>query len=305
MSVINEAELTRRCPTCGRSNDRVTHRSGAWVLVECEECGLLYVANPPNDAQLRELYDADSYHSAAAVGNDESLDHRAVAHVAHLERLHPARGRVLDVGCSTGQFLRAARAVGWSVAGAELSARSADVARRVYGLDVVTGTLADSPWESGAFDAVTLWDVIEHVAEPAELLDRAHALLAPGGLLIMATPAVDGLYPSVSRRLRRITRWWGHPEPPYHLQQYSRSTITDACRRHGFEVTEITTARIPLGYSFGLTRSIRRNIASVLFLPLAAVGPWIGRGDTMVVVARRPDRPPAHTTADVLIARHH
>ncbi len=84
--------------------------------------------------------------------------------------------------------------------------------------------------------------------------------------------------------------WWGHPEPPHHLQQYDRCTITDLCARHGLVVERITTTRIPLGYSFGVSRSIRRNLTSLLYLPLAVVGPWIKRGDTMFIVARRSGR---------------
>ena len=73
---------------------------------------------------------------------------------------------MLDVGCATGEFLAAAKARGWEGYGVETSAIAADYAARTYGVQIHVGALDSVPWPAGWFDAVTLWDVIEHVPSP-------------------------------------------------------------------------------------------------------------------------------------------
>ena len=280
----------RKCPTCLSADHGAVFVKDSHTLVRCSECGLVFVRDLPATDALHALYDSDSYHEDSE-RVAKSFTERAAAQADLLQRHYPVPGRVLDVGCSHGYFLRNARDRGWSTAGVELSRRSAEVARTVHGLDVVTGTLDDAPWPPESFDVVTMWDVIEHLPSPGEVLAQVAKLLRPGGILLMATPAVDGLYPRVSLRLAPFTKWWGHPEPPYHLQQYSKKTIVDLCRRNGFAVSKIVEDQIPLGYSFGLSRSIRRNLASAVLLPLAAIGPRVRMGDSMYVVASKVDEP--------------
>jgi 2-polyprenyl-3-methyl-5-hydroxy-6-metoxy-1,4-benzoquinol methylase len=280
--------MQRACPTCGAAKYSHVFDKNGYSLVACGECSLVFVSNLPTAEELTRLYDTETYHAEEVGESPSMLDGRATVNADLLSRHHPSSGRVLDVGCSAGHFLRVMKDRGWSTAGVELSSRSADVARSRHGLEVVTGTLDDAPWPEGSFDVVTLWDVIEHLALPGPVLDQAFALLKPGGLLVMATPAIDGLYPQVSLRATKVTGWWGHPEPPYHLQQYSKATITDLCARHGFVVRDIVEDRIPLGYSFGISKSVKRNLATAVMFPFALVGPWVKRGDSMFVVADRP-----------------
>jgi 2-polyprenyl-3-methyl-5-hydroxy-6-metoxy-1,4-benzoquinol methylase len=276
----------RPCPTCDSTEQSDLFQKAGYSLVTCDLCGLVFVGNLPTDEELTKLYDTETYHAQEMGDEPSMLDGRATVNADLLTRHHTRPGRVLDVGCSAGHFLRVMKDRGWSTAGVELSTRSAEVARS-RGLDVVTGTLDDAPWPDASFDALTLWDVIEHLVFPGPVLDRAFQLLKPGGLLVMATPAIDGLYPQVSLRAVKVTQWWGHPEPPYHLQQYSKASITDLCTRHGFTVSSIVEDRIPLGYSFGISKSIKRNLATAALFPLALIGPWVKRGDSMFVVAHR------------------
>lgn len=276
----------RPCPTCSSENHLTVYVKDGHTLVRCVDCDLVFVRDLPTPDELAALYDSDDYHTESEQ-RTKSFTARAAVHSEVLERFSPTKGRVLDIGCSDGYFLRNVRDRGWSTSGVELSSRSVETARSVHGLDVVTGTVDDAPWPAGSFDVVTMWDVVEHLPEPGAVLVRVSELLRPGGLLIMATPAVDGLYPRVSLRMAPITGWWGHPEPPYHLQQYGKKTITDLCMRHGFSVTAIVDDLIDLGYSFGLTRDVKRMLSTVVMLPLAAIGPKIHMGDSMFVVAAK------------------
>jgi 2-polyprenyl-3-methyl-5-hydroxy-6-metoxy-1,4-benzoquinol methylase len=102
-------------------------------------------------------------------------------------------GHLLDVGCAFGTFLEFAKDRGWDVKGIEVSPYSSRFAREKRGLDVTTGTLATSNFGKEEFDLVTFWDVLEHVTDVKENLQRASRVLKPGGYVILTTDNYQSL----------------------------------------------------------------------------------------------------------------
>ncbi len=151
--------------------------------------------------------------------------------------------RVLDVGCAGGAFPKAAADLGFSVVGVEPSAWLCAQGRKLYGLDLRPGVLADQDFTPESFDLVTLWDVVEHLADPIEVLEDIHDLLKPGGLLILNYPD----YRSIAGRL--LGRKW-----PFwldvHLLYFTRRTAGELARRAGFEVVRFAPfwQTLQLGY---------------------------------------------------------
>jgi len=145
---------------------------------------------------------------------------------AGAERRH--QGRVLDVGCSTGLFLREMALAGWDAVGVELTPTAVRYARERFGLEVFEGMLEDAPLAAGSFDAVTFWDVLEHVYSPSATLARTAELLRPGGVVAINVPSWD----SLDRRL--FGRHWQGYDPPRHLYVFTRPTLTDLLGRAGF-----------------------------------------------------------------------
>jgi 2-polyprenyl-3-methyl-5-hydroxy-6-metoxy-1,4-benzoquinol methylase len=289
------------CAVCGGSDAADVWQESGWELVRCAACDLVYVANPPDADGVAALYtDDDGFHAGLAHGDEASDDVArctAEEHVAEMcaAGCRPRQGadRLLDVGCAAGHFLAAARTAGWRVRGVELNDATAEVAR-ARGLDAFTGTLGDlldaeGDAVRGSFDAVTLWDVVEHVPDPVGLLREAREVLAPGGTLWVATPNVDGLFPRASLRVAPRVGRWPHPEPPHHLSQFSERTIRNALARAGFPDVVVQHGRIPLSYTFGTPGTVLREplrlAYTAVFAPVAAVGPLLRRGDTLVLQA--------------------
>src|SRR5690349_22293158 len=135
---------------------------------------------------------------------------------------HQRSGRLLDVGCSAGFFLKVARDRGFDVHGLEIPADTAALARERYDVDVQVGTLDDAHFEPGSFDVVTMWDVIEHVRDPVGAMSTVARLLKPGGIAALMTPNVEGLFPRLSYRVADRVGFWPHPEPPAHLFQFGK-----------------------------------------------------------------------------------
>lgn len=205
----------------------------------------------------------------------------------------PGKGRLLDVGCSTGQFLHLAQAAGYEAFGVEFSDDSRAFAAEHFGLTVEPGSVHDSQHKSGSLDFVTMFDVIEHVRDPLADMTAVWRLLKPGGWFVLSTPNIDGLFPRMSRPMASILGYWPHPEPPYHLYQFSVRTLSAMLEQAGFQSGPVWHRRIPLDYTFGslsnLILSPKRAAYAALFAPCALVGPWIGQGDWFYLAARKPD----------------
>ncbi len=126
-----------------------------------------------------------------------------------------------------------AAARGWDATGLELSGWAVAEAQR-RGLDVRQQTLDEAAIEPGSVDAASLADVIEHVPDPLGVMRRLHDLLAPGGVVFLATPNVESV---VARVLRR---WWWSVLPG-HIWLFSERTLVKLLHDAGFHVIETST----------------------------------------------------------------
>jgi len=281
------------CNLCGHAEFLPLISKEGFDVVRCTQCDLVFVANPPEATELARLYSFDTgYHAKLEVDPISTAFHarEAALNLGLLHR-HARNGRLLDIGCSTGLFLTAARKAGWPGQGLEYSPDSSRVAREVHGLDVKTGALTEDTFAPNSFDVITLWDVIEHLPDPSATLKLISVLLAPGGLLVLKTPNVDGLYPRASLLVARTLGFWGHAEPPGHLFQFSARTLEKMAQQAGLETVALHHQRIPITYSFGNFRSWFRSakwaVYCAAFIPMAWLGPFIALGDDIAFVSRK------------------
>jgi len=152
-------------------------------------------------------------------------------------------GELLDVGCYTGAFMEIAAAEGWEVSGVELSSWAAAIAREAEFGSVYEGTLEEIAFPLNSFDVVTLWDVIEHLPQPATMLNEIAAIQPPGGILALSTYLINSL----------PARILGKHYPFFmdmHLVHFSRDTLEQILREHGYEILSIMPHKriIRLGY---------------------------------------------------------
>jgi SAM-dependent methyltransferase len=145
-------------------------------------------------------------------------------------------GRALDVGCGNGVWLLKLQSLGWSVEGVEFSALACQQARAA-GLVVHEGSLADAGLPSEAFDVVRIWQTLEHVPDPAEVLREIARVLKPGGQLLIGVPNAGGWL------ARAWGPFWFDLDVPRHLWHFTAPDLHRLVENSGLRVDSI-------GYGF-------------------------------------------------------
>ena len=282
------------CPLCKGTAREVIFTKKGFDLVRCGSCNLAYLGKPPTSEELQKLYSFEAGYQTD-FAHESSSEVKFHAHAARLSyqllSRYKSSGKVLDVGCSAGFFLKEAHAHGWDAHGIEYSPDTAAVAAQQPGLQIQSGMLEDAKYEANSFDVVTLWDVIEHVPAPLQTMHTVRNVLRDDGLVAISTPNIDGLFPQLSYRVAKQLDYWPHPEPPHHLMQFSGQTLGLLLARAGFEIVATETKFIPLAFTFDLKNLLRRSpklwLYTAAFLPTAIIGPWLGAGDWVFVFAKK------------------
>lgn len=256
-----------RCPICGASGewihrglgDRLLPTAGEWGHRVCSDrqCGLVWIDPLPCEEDLRDAYGRGYYTHPV----EERLDARvaelppraggvwalseqlwratgAARERARLEALlldDLPPGRVLEIGCGSGERLVRLREAGWDVAGQELDPEAAAVARR-SGLTVHLGPVAALGLPASQYDAIVSSHVLEHVLDPEALLVECRRLLRPGGVLTAITPNPR------SAGHARFGADWFYLDPPRHLQLFPPPALAGLARRAGFAAEVWTTS---------------------------------------------------------------
>lgn len=291
---ITEAARTLPCPSGWEGHvGRRVFTKGRWSFFRCGQCRHLWTDPIPTEQELAAFYDrgyffgnpdkrgyTDYDEDKKSVAGDfqKSLDRLAV--------LRPKRGWLVDIGAATGFFIQLAQNAGWRASGVELSPDAARIAQERR-LDVVCGTLEEHLEKFQQVDAVTMWDVVEHIREPFAFFKSVRGCLAPDGLLMFGTPQGDSFFARV------MGKYWTLIAPPQHIHYFSQASITRALAEAGFEIVDIEWRgkEFPVSYILHFVMgwwNVRWGWLKRLseWKPLTKIRLRINPRDSMVVIAR-------------------
>jgi 2-polyprenyl-3-methyl-5-hydroxy-6-metoxy-1,4-benzoquinol methylase len=264
-------------------------------VVRCERCGLAFTNPRPDAASIAPFYPPDypphrRRPRAARLGPIGWLRTRYGGDPQrHGPRWH-GQGRLLDVGCASGEFLDRMHCRGWSVVGVDVSPSAVDYVRDTLGLPAFVGTLPHAAIPPASFDVVTLWQCLEHVHRPLELLRAAYQVLVPGGWLYVTVPNV------ASDAFRWFGGDWLGMDLPRHLVHFNPDTFREMLERAGFDVHAVRQRRSTSWLyksAWQAHQHGRTGLRSTLrFRPLARLASWYahlrGQSDCLLAVAARP-----------------
>lgn len=246
-----------RCPVCASADARLRYRITNFRVYDCRGCGLVYLWPQLDDDAVREMFSRLYTEGEGSVPElktyydftyrDEPGNPLVQLYERWLDAIEAERapGKLLDIGCGTGLFLAVARRRGWEPYGVDDCAEATAHAREHFGLDVQDGQFtAFAARENLRFDAITMWDIIEHARAPVGLLDAAREVLAPGGVVGISTPNRRSVLDVVAGALYRLSA--GRVTKPLekfyieqHFLYFDPATLRDALARAGLEAVRV------------------------------------------------------------------
>ena len=190
------------CPICERDEAEALFSKDTLSVVVCKRCRLRYV-NPRINRQTLEDGYIETYYppdKVERIHTDNMEWLQMEERLSELEKHHQRKGRLLDVGCGIGTFLRLAREQSWESHGVEPSRSGSAFAQEMYKLDVQCGEIFDANFPTAHFDAITLYHVLEHIPELNPFLSELRRVLKPQtGTLVIEVPNGE-VYRAVSRK---------------------------------------------------------------------------------------------------------
>jgi 2-polyprenyl-3-methyl-5-hydroxy-6-metoxy-1,4-benzoquinol methylase len=283
------------CPVCGAPGERWVHHDRR-DLIRCRRCRFAWV---PQGVMRTEagtsIYEGDEpiffTEAQRDYYRDEATVEAARAKVEWVSGYVAPGGRLLDVGANFGHFVQQA-SQRYDAIGIEPSAAVVAWGREHLGARLEVGSIEHQQAEFvGGFDAVVLFDVIEHLPDPRQALRHCHSYLAPGGRLFITTPDAG------SPMARLLGRHWYYVDLVEHVSLFSRTNLTQLLSETGFSVVAARTfgRRYRVSYIERRLRELTaRNNALKIVAALARPLAWfpshrvaINFGDVIGIVARR------------------
>jgi len=259
------------------------YRERGYDIIQCLKCGCMFAWPRPSAEELDKIY---SQYVEIEPQNLNQTKHKAEVWdrlLKMLEHYSFPKGPLLDVGCGFGDFLRAAKAKGWTGFGIEVSKTSAELAKKEAGLNIFEGTLQEAKYPDGFFTAVTFNDVLEHLVNPEGALEEAARVIKTKGLLFVRVPNMgfhllkffifhNVLKDRIKYLVGDTPRYF---DTPLHLNYFTFKVLADLLKKKGFEVIfvrngyptiyeeEVSNLRnnivIPLYYFFEFLRKLSFN----------------------------------------------
>ena len=235
------------CPAC-KSNQispvlsakDYTVSGNYFEIWTCEDCSLRFTQDIPDEQTIGQFYQSENYisHSGTKQGVVNRLYHvvrnftlgqkkRWIEKYTGLQS-----GRLLDIGCGTGEFAHFMAEANWQVQGLEPDPGARAFAKKTYRLKVEESQqLFDL--DENYFDVISMWHVLEHVHRLDEYLQQIHKILASNGTLAIAVPNYT------ASDAKAYHSEWAAYDVPRHLYHFSPKAMSSFLERHHFELKKM------------------------------------------------------------------
>lgn len=236
----------KACPQCSGTHLKHVmtctdyYASGElFELFSCEDCNFTFTQGFPTGAAMDKYYESSEYisHSDTKKGFMNNVYHRVRKYMLGrkarlvMKEARRSSGKLLDIGTGTGYFPSTMVNKGWEVEAVEKNAQARAFAKETFDLDVKPEE-ALGAFDTGTFDVITLWHVMEHLENLNETWDRLYELLTDKGILIIAVPN------RASYDAERYGANWAAYDVPRHLWHFTPGTIQQFGSKHGFIMAE-------------------------------------------------------------------
>lgn len=266
-------------------------------VYQCAGCALRYIDPCLSPTGMQELYSStedlkalNQFHATYYDYGDPGIPSRTVKDFERalglLEEQTPASERsIFDVGCGNGLFLAVAKRRGWKVDGCEPGASQVASAKQKFGVDLACTDFLSYEPQGKTYDAISFWDVLEHLTDPHAFIRKAALMLKPGGLILAGGPNDRSFLKFMATFLARLS--FGAVRDPLkkvylleHVSYYTIHTLTRLFETHG----------MPLAASFQSSTDLEKYafdpIEKMLAATILKFGKLTGLQNRIIAVFR-------------------
>lgn len=224
----------RDCPVCNSNDNLFIMKKGASSYYKCNECTMVYLNPILNEMATIEYYTNLNTGQGDTVSSESNFYTEIYSMgLNSINKYAISKNTILDIGCSTGYFLDICKNNNWQTAGIELGISEGDIAKN-KGHKIYTDLITDLD-PSLTFDAITMWDVLEHIPDGLSQLNEIYKHLNKGGILFFQIPNSDAL---AAKILREKCRMFDGIE---HTNLYNPKSIEKLVEFTNFEIKSINS----------------------------------------------------------------
>ena len=229
--------MNSNCPICESTDTRLLAARGRVELHRCRSCGLVFKPLDGKDQDdVQQIQ--DGVYKDLRLRTEVRVVYGMARDRLDVIRQHKSGGRLLEIGCATGEFLELAEKAGFEAVGIDASMLYADFAKQ-KGLNVRHGRTEQCLKQGETFDVIAMFHLIEHIPEPKTFLEQIKAHLKDDGLLFVVCPNLD------STTRKPFGYWHSNFQQPDHLMFFTKDTLTDLLRRAGFSAVSVYSKEYP------------------------------------------------------------
>ncbi|MDF2438535.1 MAG: methyltransferase [Bacteroidota bacterium] len=228
------------CPFCDSDRSRPYDSMDGFNIVKCKACGFVYTNPRPYIKDLGNYYSEEYYlderHKKKYYNPDGSIineENDSEAGITQIENYVNKRGKILEIGAARGGFLKELKKRGWETYGVEISESACKIAKEQNGIDLFCGSFKEYEPDF-LFDAICMYQTLEHLPDPKFVLQKCFDKLKPGGLLIISVPNLRSFDLKLSKDRRRLSY-----DLPRHLNHFDDRFLNKHLSGLGFKVLEI------------------------------------------------------------------
>lgn len=291
------------CPLC--SSEKINLQFGCtdhfvskkeFLIYKCSTCNFSFTQDYPEEKEIAKYYESESYisHSDTSEGFSDKLYRIARNIMLRKKKLliknisGLKKGVLLDVGSGTGYFAAFMKRSGWNVRGIEINEKARKFSRSHFGLEIATPAEI-STLETGSFDCITLWHVLEHFHDPYLYMSEISRMLKPDGSCIIALPNCS------SYDAKHYGKFWAAYDVPRHLRHFDPETFRRFAEKTGFWIEKLFILPLDVFYISILSEKYKGSalhivkgvLRAVIFLFLSFFNK--SKSSSIIYVLRKPD----------------